>query len=134
MINCAHPTHFDDVLDGGGAWKERIRGLRANASTESHAELDEPTSSTRAIPRTWAARYAALRAQLPAPHRDRRLLRHRPPPRGQRLRGPGQLSLNASASCGGAGSESVSTGVPTNCERMPSIQCRQRSVSSLSLV
>ena len=41
MINCAHPTHFDGVLEG--AWRERIRGLRANASTKSHAELDEAT-------------------------------------------------------------------------------------------
>ena len=40
MINCAHPTHFDDVLEAA-TWRERIRGLRANASTRSHAELDE---------------------------------------------------------------------------------------------
>ena len=40
MINCAHPTHFEAVL-GRRAWRERIRGLRANASTKSHAELDE---------------------------------------------------------------------------------------------
>jgi S-methylmethionine-dependent homocysteine/selenocysteine methylase len=42
MINCAHPTHFADVLGGeDGGWLDRIRGLRANASTKSHAELDE---------------------------------------------------------------------------------------------
>src|SRR4051794_20053969 len=40
MINCAHPTHFSDVLSGG-PWVDRIRGLRANASKLSHAELDE---------------------------------------------------------------------------------------------
>src|SRR5262249_54738562 len=40
MINCAHPSHFADVLNGG-PWVERIRGLRANASALSHAELDE---------------------------------------------------------------------------------------------
>ncbi|MDX1546743.1 MAG: homocysteine S-methyltransferase family protein [Rhodothermales bacterium] len=39
MINCAHPEHFADVLTGE-AWTRRIRGLRANASTKSHAELD----------------------------------------------------------------------------------------------
>src|SRR5215213_6543682 len=33
MINCAHPTHFADVLDEA-TWRERIRGLRANASTK----------------------------------------------------------------------------------------------------
>ena len=41
MINCAHPTHFAGALADGGPWSERIRGLRANASTLSHAELDE---------------------------------------------------------------------------------------------
>ena len=40
MVNCAHPTHFRDVL-AGGAWLERIGGIRANASKMSHAELDE---------------------------------------------------------------------------------------------
>ena len=39
LINCAHPTHFADVLAEGPPI-ERIRGLRANASTLSHAELD----------------------------------------------------------------------------------------------
>jgi S-methylmethionine-dependent homocysteine/selenocysteine methylase len=41
MINCAHPTHFQDALKAGEAWTTRIRGLRANASKRSHAELDE---------------------------------------------------------------------------------------------
>jgi homocysteine S-methyltransferase len=40
MINCAHPTHFEGTLAGGGAWTSRIRGIRANASKRSHAELD----------------------------------------------------------------------------------------------
>ncbi|MGB2710676.1 MAG: homocysteine S-methyltransferase family protein, partial [Conexibacter sp.] len=41
MVNCAHPTHFADVLREDGAWRERIQGVRANASRMSHAELDE---------------------------------------------------------------------------------------------
>ena len=41
MINCAHPTHFAHVLEGDGDWRGRNRGLRANASEKSHAELDE---------------------------------------------------------------------------------------------
>jgi len=41
MINCAHPTHFADALASDGSWLQRIRGIRANASTMSHAELDE---------------------------------------------------------------------------------------------
>lgn len=40
MLNCAHPTHFEGALAPGTAWTERIRGIRANASTMSHAELD----------------------------------------------------------------------------------------------
>ena len=39
MINCAHPSHFAPVLEPGAAWTQRIRGLRANASRKSHAEL-----------------------------------------------------------------------------------------------
>jgi S-methylmethionine-dependent homocysteine/selenocysteine methylase len=41
MINCAHPTHFEHVLAQGQSWTRRIRGLRANASRKSHAELNE---------------------------------------------------------------------------------------------
>jgi S-methylmethionine-dependent homocysteine/selenocysteine methylase len=41
MINCAHPIHFAGVLVGGEPWAARIRGIRANASTLSHAELNE---------------------------------------------------------------------------------------------
>ncbi|MEQ8286867.1 homocysteine S-methyltransferase family protein [Thalassospira sp.] len=40
MINCAHPDHFSDKLENDGAWKNRICGVRANASRQSHAELD----------------------------------------------------------------------------------------------
>jgi len=65
MINCAHPTHFEDVLAGGESWAERIRGLRANASTKSHAELDEATELDAGDPADLGARYADLRARLP---------------------------------------------------------------------
>jgi len=41
MINCAHPDHFASIFRNGGAWIERIGGLRTNASRMSHAELDE---------------------------------------------------------------------------------------------
>jgi S-methylmethionine-dependent homocysteine/selenocysteine methylase len=41
MINCAHPTHFAGVLGADEPWLERIRGLRTNASTKSHAELND---------------------------------------------------------------------------------------------
>ena len=65
MVNCAHPTHFEDVLDRGAPWIERIRGLRANSSTKSHAELDEATELDEGDPADLGARYAALRERLP---------------------------------------------------------------------
>ena len=40
MINCAHPTHFSAALHAGRRWPLRLRGIRANASQRSHAELD----------------------------------------------------------------------------------------------
>ena len=66
MINCAHPTHFDHLFDDAGDWTQRIGGLRANASTLSHAELDEMTELDDGDPADLAARYLALRADLPA--------------------------------------------------------------------
>ncbi len=65
MINCAHPTHFEGVLDPNAPWTSRLRGLRANASTRSHAELDEATELDAGDPADLGARYAALREQLP---------------------------------------------------------------------
>lgn len=65
MINCAHPTHFESVLRTGGGWRERIRGLRANASKRSHAELDESTELDTGDPYELAEQYRALRALLP---------------------------------------------------------------------
>src|SRR4051794_1230255 len=63
MINCAHPTHFEDVLDGGD-WLERIRGLRANASRMSHAELDESEELDDGDPLELAADYERLRRRF----------------------------------------------------------------------
>jgi homocysteine S-methyltransferase len=65
MINCAHPVHFTNLLDGGASWHTRIRGLRANSSTKSHKELDEATSLDAGDPVDLAARYRALMARLP---------------------------------------------------------------------
>ena len=41
MINCAHPSHFTDSLVADEPWLARLGGIRANASTKSHAELNE---------------------------------------------------------------------------------------------
>jgi S-methylmethionine-dependent homocysteine/selenocysteine methylase len=40
MLNCVHPVHFATTIRNAGTWIERIGGLRANASSKSHAELD----------------------------------------------------------------------------------------------
>jgi S-methylmethionine-dependent homocysteine/selenocysteine methylase len=64
MINCAHPEHFEDVLSAG-PWLKRIRGLRANSSTKSHAELDAATELDIGDMRNLAHRYSTLRAKLP---------------------------------------------------------------------
>jgi S-methylmethionine-dependent homocysteine/selenocysteine methylase len=65
MLNCAHPTHFEDVLGTDEPWRDRIRGLRANASTLSHDELDAMDELDDGDPADLGARYAALRSRLP---------------------------------------------------------------------
>ncbi len=64
MINCAHPTHFADALKGG-AWTARLRGLRANASCRSHAELDAATDLDDGDPVALAGEYRALMQRFP---------------------------------------------------------------------
>jgi S-methylmethionine-dependent homocysteine/selenocysteine methylase len=64
MINCAHPTHFADALPESDS-RGRIGGLRANASTRSHAELDEAEELDSGDPADLAARYVDLRGELP---------------------------------------------------------------------
>ena len=64
MVNCAHPSHFYDVLEPGAAWTDRIRGLRANASRLSHAELDEAEELDTGDPEELANEYVALRERL----------------------------------------------------------------------
>jgi S-methylmethionine-dependent homocysteine/selenocysteine methylase len=65
LINCAHPSHFAGVLAQGGAWRERVRGLRANASRRSHAELDQSTDLDAGNPDELGGDYRALRPLLP---------------------------------------------------------------------
>ncbi|MAZ16688.1 homocysteine S-methyltransferase family protein [Oricola sp.] len=66
MINCAHPDHFKHVLaDDGRDWTSRIRGIRANASRMSHAELDESETLDDGNPDELGVDYANLSAALP---------------------------------------------------------------------
>jgi S-methylmethionine-dependent homocysteine/selenocysteine methylase len=65
MINCAHPTHFEPIFKSKEAWTGRIRGLRANASKRSHAELDNSTDLDAGNPVELAGQYRDLRKRLP---------------------------------------------------------------------
>ena len=65
MINCAHPTHFEDAVSDAAPWVRRIGGLRTNASTKSHAELDEAEELDEGDPGDLAERHATLKASLP---------------------------------------------------------------------
>jgi homocysteine S-methyltransferase len=65
MINCAHPTHFESVLEADQPWTKRIRALRANSSCKSHAELNESPTIDEGNPTELARQYGALVARFP---------------------------------------------------------------------
>ena len=65
MINCAHPEHFAEHLVGEDAWLHRIRGIRANASTKSHAELDEAETLDDGNPVELGQQFRDLVSHLP---------------------------------------------------------------------
>ena len=65
MINCAHPTHFAHLLDPAQPWVARVRGIRANASCMSHAELDDATELDAGDPVAFGAAYVELKQRLP---------------------------------------------------------------------
>ena len=64
MINCAHPSHFEAVLADEGRWLGRIRGLRANASRQSHAELNESPVLDIGNPLELGSDYARVKGRL----------------------------------------------------------------------
>lgn len=64
MVNCAHPDHFGDALLDA-PWARRIRGIRANASRRSHAELDEAPELDAGNPQELAQQYRALAERMP---------------------------------------------------------------------
>jgi homocysteine S-methyltransferase len=64
MLNCAHPTHFADALAKDEPWTRRLRGLRANASTRSHAELDAAPDLDAGNPVELGAQYRDLRRRM----------------------------------------------------------------------
>jgi len=54
MVNCAHPSHFEKVLH------PRVRGVRANASRKSHAELNESTELDISDPAEFGRDHARM--------------------------------------------------------------------------
>lgn len=65
MINCAHPSHFAQVLESDEPWTQRIQGIRANASRKSHAELDESETLDEGNPSQFGVECAPLQRVLP---------------------------------------------------------------------
>ncbi len=65
MVNCVHPTHLAPALAHHGPWRERLHGLRANASRLSHTELDEATELDDGDPEALGEEYLALHHLLP---------------------------------------------------------------------
>ncbi|MET3960281.1 homocysteine S-methyltransferase [Marmoricola sp. OAE513] len=64
-VNCAHPTHVLPALDGG-AWQELLQFFRPNASTMSHAELDEMEVLDAGDLGVLASSANTLRTQVPS--------------------------------------------------------------------
>ncbi|WP_132860290.1 homocysteine S-methyltransferase family protein [Shimia isoporae] len=64
MINCAHPDHFSTRLEGA-AWMLRVKGIVANASRCSHAELDEAEKLDDGNPTELGAQLSDIRRRFP---------------------------------------------------------------------
>jgi len=65
MVNCAHPTHLESAWSDG-PWLRRLIGVRANASSMSHEELDAADELDDGDPLDLGRRYRQLRRVLPA--------------------------------------------------------------------
>ena len=65
MVNCAHPDHFRHAFETDATWLSRIGGVRANASRQSHAELDAATELDAGNPAELGRDYARLQRMLP---------------------------------------------------------------------
>ena len=64
-INCAHPTHFYDAISIDEPWLHKIRSLRANSSSRSHAELDEADELDEGNPIELSSQYREIMKMLP---------------------------------------------------------------------
>lgn len=64
MINCSHPVDFGPALTPG-AWIDRIRGLRANASSLDHGTLCQLGHLEEGNPDELAEQYRDLKKAFP---------------------------------------------------------------------
>ena len=81
LVNCAHPQHVLPAFDDAGPWVERIHGLRSNASTASHAELDEAEVLDEGDLGVFVPAHRAARGAAAGARDRRRLLRDGRAPR-----------------------------------------------------
>jgi homocysteine S-methyltransferase len=65
LVNCAHPARIEPGLAGPGRWRDRILGMRDNASAKNHAELDEATELHAGDPDLLATAYQGLKPCCP---------------------------------------------------------------------
>ena len=143
MINCAHPTHFQDAMLGwGAAWTRGIKAdVRANASRHEPrgARRGRPSWTTATRMELGGQHGDAARALMPNLTRDGRVLRHRHAPRGrdrgcpdrlgvvrgQQRRAPGEQAATLSGS--------PATGLPANGPSFPKIATPARRARSLRI-
>lgn len=64
IVNCAHPEHIAPGLDSG-EWLSRIVQVSPNASTLSHAELDEAEELDSGDVQLLVSSYETVRTHLP---------------------------------------------------------------------
>ena len=65
LVNCAHPDHVRPTIDGSAGSLGRLRGVKANASRMSHAELDESPELDDGDPPEFGRQLADLHAAHP---------------------------------------------------------------------
>lgn len=63
-VNCAHPDHIAPALTEG-PWSERLMGVVANASRQSHEELDNSEELDDGDPQELGQQLASMKQQLP---------------------------------------------------------------------
>ena len=66
MINCAHPTHFEHVLDPEAPWAARVRGVRRMRRRRAMQSWTKPRTLDDGDPDDLARRDDSLRPGLPA--------------------------------------------------------------------